>query len=433
MGLAVGSWPSLWLPIAGAAALVLLLRPRLSLPVILIAALPVLFLDEAPAAIASLAIAAGVGVALGRFGLERTTPVVRTRAAVPTVLFVAYLATSVAWADVPIADSIVALAPSLVLLLGVVAWPMTERGALRILAILGAGQGLLAVGFIVANPAARVTQLGYFAAPLSLVGLFSALALALEGDRRRRSLYVAVFLCAAGVLGAQGRGMLLGGLVGLACTILISICKGNRIQRKRAIRLLLVSLVSLPVILGVAVSMFERLSLSQWTVGFAGRRAEASAALDAWLERPAFGHGMGFRIVNPIAGSENVVNYVHNSLLYFAIVGGVSAAALFVWLVLRLLRCAVRAAYGPWWVGALVALVAYSFTAALQRTVFFNLLIALLGGVLAARVPVEEKAQHVAGADHVDPRTRRGDGNQPALQRARQVSGCEAAPDVPVR
>lgn len=335
-----------------------------------------------------------IGLSLASQSKFRRTPL-----ALVLSVFVAYLASSMYWTDVPLGSAAITLAPSLVLLLGTVTWPLDRRSALTALALAGVGQAILTLAAAVIA-SERVTQYGAFALPTALFGAVACLGLSFKERRRhhRAWLRAGTATCLAGIAATETRGMLLAAAVGiLALPLFLARARVRQLEtaaRSTHLRLtakvFFINAVVVAVLLSVTVRFFSRFAPEEVVSGITTRWSEVQAALHAIQESVLFGHGIGYVFTNPIVGTVSEVNYTHNSLLYFSLAGGLCGLFIFVTLLWKLLRSTLTedAGVDGATLGAmLIALVVFSLTAALQRTLHFNLLMALIAGT-SGRGPI---------------------------------------------
>lgn len=317
-------------------------------------------------------------LARGRAGFSRVAPLIAS--------LVAFLVLSLLWTDAPVADAVRSVLPALVLLLGIRRWPVGVNTTLKLLVIAGVLQALLTVNAAL-QYSGRVTETGSFALPMTVVGSVAAFGLAFSDAKQNTALLVgAGTVNVLGIMVTQTRGMLLAVIVGTLGLLVVERKRSVSNQRRR----ILSGGIVIGIIVGavVAAALYvsdpnqSRFSVAGVKLGAEGRTAELRVAAEEIKESPFIGHGVGHVFSNPIVGSEPIVEYVHNSLAYYLVVGGLVGGGLFVLTVGATYRQLRR--LGPDGVVAsiaLVSLIVFSLTAALQRTLHFNVLLALFGGV----------------------------------------------------
>lgn len=307
----------------------------------------------------------------------------RSAVAMPLGVFVGFIACSFLWTDAPRRAAIIALLPTLVLLLGTRRWPLSMDKAVKTLVLAGSFQAGLTLLFAL-REAGRVTESGPFALPMPVVGGVSALGLALVGPKTGRYL-VAAALNVLAIIATQTRGMVLGFLVGGLGLLIMARGNATTVSRRRAFSGVI--LLGGAIVLGLTLtSQGEgRFTAASVSIGAQGRTSELRAAGAEIRRAPLIGHGVGHLFANPIVGSNAYVAYAHNSVVYFALVGGACGAGLYLFIIGIIHRDLRRGgSAGVVASCALLSLIAFSLTAALQRTVHFNVLIALFAGLSAA-------------------------------------------------
>ena len=309
----------------------------------------------------------------------------------PIATFVLALAMTYFWADASGRDFAVAFAPSLVLLMGCVEWRMSARQALLCLVAAGVIHTSLVLLQVATSGDVRVTELGQYALPTMVVGGVASAGLAAISHPRRRGLIAAALYNLVGIVETKTRGMVVAYVVGvLAVPALLAVRSLDipKRRRKGRRRRHVFQLAGGIILAGAGLLLLLRSQTGRFGsesvfTGSQGRFAEIHAGLDELSRSPIIGHGAGHIFVNPIAGSSPDVNYVHNSLVYFGIVGGVVLMILYVRMLVGIVMCAVRSdedGTGRVMAACLIGIFVFSLTAAIQRTIHFNLLLALLAG-----------------------------------------------------
>ena len=203
-------------------------------------------------------------------------------------------------------------------------------------------------------------------------------------QRWAKRLRVLAAINLAGIVATESVGMLIGtgaGIAVLGATRAISPQPGSTSRvplRAAAMRGLVVTALLTP--LGVAIATrFPRFGAEPLAAPLAARVIEAGFAMDLYSRHPILGHGIGTTFLNPISGvgDSQLGNYVHNSVLYFAIVGGLVGASLFLIVIVGTLIRLVRSARTSGFAAALAGVFVYSLTQAIVRTSQFNILLAI--------------------------------------------------------
>lgn len=294
------------------------------------------------------------------------------------------------WTDSTSTEYIVALAPTLVLLLGCLAWPVSQRQVVRYLVYAGVIHAILAILQFV-HTADRVTEFGPYALPTMVVGGTAAVGAAFVMLGQRVRYIVAALIILVGIAATETRGMVLGWVIGvLALPAFLAFDFGKpttlalRLKRRRLILYGVVELIATGLaVVYVLQRESGRFSGASVYTGGQGRWDELVAGLQEISRSPVYGHGVGHIFSNPIAGIYDAqdVNYVHNSLVYFGIAGGILLMCLYVYSLVHVGRSSMRRdldGSGRVLACCLVGLVTYSLTAAIQRSLHFNLFIAVV-------------------------------------------------------
>src|SRR5581483_3922668 len=268
-GLALACWPvaaaigalsSIQLPVALVLGAIPLLAVTLALPTWLPAL--VAGMGLAPlfgphyVVVALLVVAAAAGGLVGRRYPGRSST------SLSIVALVGFLALSLGWTDAPLKPALIALSPSLTLLLGCVRWPLGKRTMLLAFVAAGALHAAFTLfEFAALGAAVRVTEKGPFGLPTLVVGGVAAASLAItERPSRRRMLAVSAVIAAA-ILATQTRGMAIGYLVGVvsfpAITALRTLSPTQRQGIQRRGRAALMAAVLLIGSLGIISAVVE--------------------------------------------------------------------------------------------------------------------------------------------------------------------------------
>lgn len=387
VGLLVGAgW---WiLPVIGVTVAVLILAPPRSLIISGVTIAGVLPAVTGPQQVLLSAAISGLIVAAILLNPARS----RAARPGPVLALAGYVALSTLWTDSSLGVALIAYLPIALVATSMWTWPATIKDLSLALIAAGTLQSILALLALASVDLGteKVTQVGGFAQPIPIAAAMLALgALGRTSSHRWRQrwakrLRVLAAINLAGIVATESVGMLIGtgaGIAVLGATRAISPQPGSTSRvplRAAAMRGLVVTALLTP--LGVAIATrFPRFGAEPLAAPLAARVIEAGFAMDLYSRHPILGHGIGTTFLNPISGvgDSQLGNYVHNSVLYFAIVGGLVGASLFLIVIVGTLIRLVRSARTSGFAAALAGVFVYSLTQAIVRTSQFNILLAI--------------------------------------------------------
>lgn len=304
--------------------------------------------------------------------------------------FLLFAASSILWAESPLASSVRQLVPFLVVLSALWFAKIQHKYVVAGALLAGIVLSLRALHAEFSLPG-RITwhSLDFIMpnAMILVVGTFAYVVGHKHNLRRSVLVMSCGLLGMTAILSGASRGMMLATLAGL---VAISLATA---KTTRALAILIVSLVGIATLASLSSNAIvaERLTPSAVREGVGVRTSESSAALSAWSQRPLIGHGMGKKFDNPVARGDvtgtvgSRVSYVHNAASYLLIQVGIVGALLYAAFISTVAIKIYRLSKTDWVVqagfGALVALVVLATSSAVFRSIHFNLFLGMIVGI----------------------------------------------------